>query len=160
VGPVHPDPDLQLGDALQVTGFVRGDQLVPLLRGRLVRLGPAHRGADQDQGTDAFRVPEGEVDGCPAAHRATYEARALDAEAVEQAAQVFVVGVGTIGQGRPAETPSVEAEHAVVLRQRLELPVPHPAVRDPGVEQDHWLARAHGLVVERRALHLREPAPA
>lgn len=104
VGPVHPDPDLQLGDTLQVACLVRGDQLVPLLRGRLVGLGPAHRRADQNHGTDTFRVPESEVDGGRAAHRAADEARALDAEAVEQAPQVFVVGVGDIGQGRPAET--------------------------------------------------------
>jgi len=39
-GPVDPHPDLQLGDSLQVSGLVGGDELVPLFGGPKSGLNP------------------------------------------------------------------------------------------------------------------------
>jgi hypothetical protein len=46
----------------------------------------------------------------------------------------------------------------VAFGERPELPVPHPAVGDAGVDQDERLAVYYDFVVERGAVYLREPA--
>src|SRR5215208_4652684 len=156
---VNPDPDLQLGHPLEVACFVGRHQLVQLLRRLLARLEPAYGGADQRERADALRVREGEIYDGPCSNRASCEERALDTEVVEQPAQVVVVGEGEVRwRLRAATTPHVVADHAVALTERLELTVPHPAVGDPGVDEDERLPVAADVVVERGAVHLRESA--
>ena len=43
------------------------------------------------------------------------------------------------------------------MQERLELPVPHSAVGDPGVDQHERLAVAGDVVVQRGAVYIREP---
>lgn len=50
---IDPDPDLELGHPLQISGLVGLNQLLPLAWGLLVGLEPAHGGADQHE--DAAR---------------------------------------------------------------------------------------------------------
>jgi hypothetical protein len=95
------------------------------------------------------------------AYRATHKVSSLDTKGVEHPPQVVMVGEGRYGRylrRHAAATAShVIADHPVLFGERPELPVPHPAIGDPSVDQDERLAVSQDFVVERGAVCLHEP---
>ncbi len=100
------------------------------------------------------RVGERGVHRDPAAERAADERGLLDAQRVEQPDHVVVVGERRGRQFRLAVAAQVQRDHPMSLRERRDLPAPHPPVGDAGVQQHHGGAGAALVVREPRAVDL------
>ena len=60
---------------------------------------------------------------------------------IQQPDRVRVGGEGRVRLAGLAEATGIEADHGEVLGEGRNLSVPHPAVADPGMKQEH--RRAH-----------------
>jgi hypothetical protein len=104
------------------------------------------RAVHEDEGADALRVLEREVEADPPAERVPHERGAPDPQMVEERAQILDVGEGTAWKRRLAEPAEIGADDPVALGERLELLVPEAPVADPRVDEDDRRAVA-ALVV-------------
>ncbi len=93
-GARHPDFDLQLGGARQVTGLERRDDLVPFRRRSWLcaDVQPARRAIDHYQRGGPVRVLDGKFERRRTANRAADEAGARHAQVIQQPGQVVAVG--------------------------------------------------------------------
>ena len=129
--------------------------LVPLLRGIEVRPEPADGRPHEDEVPYSVRVLEREVEHGPSPHRAANEMHPVQAQKVQETAQVFVVGERSLHHLGPSEAAQIVADHRVVVGEGGDLTLPHPAVRDPRVHEDKRLAFSYDFVVDVCAVDLR-----
>ena len=86
------------------------------------------------------------------------EVSAIDVEMRHHSLEILEVAVGIpfFRQHRPAMAPDVVAQHAVMPGEGLELVVEVPAITPTPMDQHDRVARASDLVVQPRAIDLRE----
>ncbi len=151
----EPGVDVQLDGGVEVAGLQeRALALAPGPQLR-ARLHAGHAGAEQGEGRDPLGVAGGELQGDLAAEGGADDGGAVGAEVVEQVPDVLRVGVRGVDRGL-AEATEVAADDTVPrLGERGELRVPHPAVADPGVQQDDGRGAGTGQVMRER--HPRDP---
>ena len=143
-GTVKPEPGLQLVHAFDVAvrlGLVQqvdhgghGGGIV-----RRLRLA-AHRGGHEEQTGHPARVGQGVVDGDAPALGAADQHRLADLQIVQQRAQVMDVGKALDIVAGLAEAAAVIGHDAVGLRKAAHLRLPHAAVGDAGMQEDHGRA--------------------
>lgn len=131
-----------------------------LLHVVLHRLGPGapvQPGTEQHQAADPAWSGERDVDAVAAAHGAADQQCPLDGEGVHQGEEVLGVGVFPHRVGGVAVAAPVVAHDPVVLREVLELVVPHAPVGQGGVREDDGRPVAFVVVGEPGAVDLDVP---
>jgi hypothetical protein len=130
----HPRLEEQLGSAVPVA---HRDRLGERLHVRVRRdvIDAARTGGDHHQRPGPPRPLNGEVDRQPAAGRHANQRHTVDLQRVQQPLEQVVGHVRLVGEGRGARAGQVDADRAVGLREPLQVPVPHAAVRPARVQQ-------------------------
>ncbi len=97
---------------------------------------------DRDKRANHLWMLHREVDRRRATHRHADHVRALDIQAAQQIAQLLGAGHWLLSGRRLAKPLDVETNHAVVLRELLDLLIPHARISDTRVNQQQCLAGA------------------
>src|SRR5229473_1710453 len=82
--------------------------------------------------------------------------RLFNVKMAEQVGHISVIGDGACGHFCLPIAAHVVADHAVMLGKNAELLIPHPAISDPGVDQEQWMALTSNFVVQTRSLAAQE----
>src|SRR5215470_1816907 len=129
-----------------------------VVRGRAQRR--QWRSDQRDAGHSFPPAPVQVTHALAAAHRMADQRDVAQVQGLEQDGQVAgqrVVVVTAAWRIRPAVPAPVVPDTAQArLYQRVELVLPHPAVQQPGVGENHRLATTPALVVQPRAVSCRE----
>ena len=155
VGSVEPQVHLRLVERDVVGGFLRRvDLLEERVVFRPVRL-TAWSGIDEHQLRHPLRVVEREVERKRSAHRAADQVHRLELERVDEGQEVGARVPRRRREIRLAEPAHVGPDHVEVLRELADLRLPHPRVRDAGVQEHDRHAFTGPLVVDARAVERR-----
>lgn len=165
------DPTAVVGQPVVAVGLLPA----PVARPWLVEAGrdrPGQRGTDRDDPDSPVRVPGGELQRVPPAHRQPADHRAVGRGRVhhrDRVLHVLTVGVGLRG-GRtvgPSVAAALDRDHPEVPGQVGHLRLPLPGVHDGprGQQDDRRLPRSEDLVADLDpvalddALVIRQPCP-
>ena len=133
---VHPHSELVFDGAGDIPSLVELVHSLPsgTEGSRHRRPGPRR---DGDEGRDPLGRGDCRLDRRLAPHRDADDMRPRDPEMIQQPDRVRVGGEGRVRLAGLAKPTGIEADHGEVFGEGRNLSVPHPAVADPGMKQEH-----------------------
>ena len=137
---------------VHIARLVRGLDLAPELGVLLVELHASDAWSDQHQLGDSLRVFEREIDGEPSADRAADHVSGFEVQLLHEGRDVRDRRPSSRRQLGLAEAAHIGRDDVELLRERLDLRLPHARIGDSRVKKDDRHAIAGAFVVDPRAM--------